>query len=51
MKEGIKYMFENIVESDEKEAFLIEVEQYRKKMPKLFTAQSITMLTTYHPRE
>ncbi|XP_041005672.1 uncharacterized protein LOC121250586 [Juglans microcarpa x Juglans regia] len=50
MKEGMDYVFENMVESEEKEAFTKEVQQYRTKMPKLFTAQAMTMLKTCHPR-
>ncbi|KAG2672245.1 hypothetical protein I3760_13G030900 [Carya illinoinensis] len=50
MIDGINYMFENMVELDEKEAFTKEVQQYRMKMPKLFTTHAITMLKTCHPR-
>ncbi|XP_042966692.1 uncharacterized protein LOC122300248 isoform X2 [Carya illinoinensis] len=50
MKVGIDYMFENMIDSDEKEAFTTELQKYRMKLPELFTAQAVTMLKTGHPR-
>ncbi|XP_042966680.1 uncharacterized protein LOC122300243 [Carya illinoinensis] len=50
MKAGLDYMFENMIDSDEKEAFTMELQKYRMKLPELFTAQAITKLKTRHPR-
>ncbi|XP_042966687.1 uncharacterized protein LOC122300245 [Carya illinoinensis] len=50
MKAGLDYMFENMIDSDEKEAFTMELQKYLMKLPELFTAQAITMLKTWHPR-
>ncbi|XP_035544980.1 uncharacterized protein LOC118348134 [Juglans regia] len=47
---GMDYVYENMVESEEKEAFTMQIQQYRTKMPNLFTAQAMTMLKTCHPR-
>ncbi|XP_042969083.1 uncharacterized protein LOC122301766 [Carya illinoinensis] len=51
MINGISYMLENMVDSNEKEAFEKELDQYREELPRLFAAQAmITMLKTCHPR-
>ncbi|XP_042966699.1 uncharacterized protein LOC122300254 isoform X2 [Carya illinoinensis] len=51
MIDGTNYMLENMIDSNEKEAFEKELDQYREELPKLFTAQAmITMLKTCHPR-
>ncbi|KAK9291904.1 hypothetical protein L1049_019855 [Liquidambar formosana] len=50
MKDGISFILENLVATEEKEVFMGQVQLYRMKVSSLFTTASMTMLKTSHPR-
>ncbi|KAK9285537.1 hypothetical protein L1049_024732 [Liquidambar formosana] len=49
MKDGISFILENLVATEEKEVFMGQVQLYRMKVSSLFTTTSMTMLKTSHP--
>uniref|UniRef100_A0A2N9HA16 Uncharacterized protein n=1 Tax=Fagus sylvatica TaxID=28930 RepID=A0A2N9HA16_FAGSY len=50
MKEGIRFILENLVAIEEKTTFIRQVKLYRMKVSSLFTATAMTMLEAFHPR-
>ena len=51
MKEGISFVLDNLVATEEKIAVMGEVQLYRMKVSSLFTSTSMIILKTSHPRK
>lgn len=49
MKDGINYVLQNMVAEEEQEAFMEQVQQYRKRASNLFTCAAKTMSKASHP--
>ncbi|XP_020114986.1 uncharacterized protein LOC109728860 isoform X2 [Ananas comosus] len=50
MKDGIGFMFENLILPEEKEDFLKQVQLYRSRSTLIFNSTALMMLKTSHPR-
>uniref|UniRef100_A0A7N2MQG8 Uncharacterized protein n=1 Tax=Quercus lobata TaxID=97700 RepID=A0A7N2MQG8_QUELO len=50
MKEGISFVLDNLVATEEKIAVMGEVQLYRRKVSSLFTSTSMIILKTSHPQ-
>ncbi|GAB2248917.1 hypothetical protein Droror1_Dr00012276 [Drosera rotundifolia] len=51
MKQGLTFVMENIVKSEEREGFIGEIKNYRLQLPTLFNTTAKTMMKTSHPRK
>ncbi|GAB2303521.1 hypothetical protein Dimus_037509 [Dionaea muscipula] len=50
MKQGLTFVMENVVKSEERESFIGELQNYRLQLPTLFNTTAKTMMKTSHPR-